>query len=870
MNNMFSPLTKDEIRTAKTIKPDPNDKIKRLIPAPEDAEPVDSYRHGKYGKPGGLWPYHDASGNLYGYVARWDYMEKGVAKKLILPLTYCERENGRRLWMAKGIPTPRPLLNLPEIMAHHDKPVMIVEGEKTWHFAQKLFPDMVLTTPMHGAQSPHLTDFSPLSGRRVIIAPDNDEAGERFGDRICELLREAGAEKIEYLSPKRLGSLVWQGDGVNDIELRDVEELPKGWDLADAYNEGWTAERVKTSMEENPAFTLPYQTAQEREEAARIAAGEPEEMAKSPFKLTEHGVEKRFTKTDKEGNVSIIWKWICSPLEILSYVRSHDNEDWAKQLQLIDRDYITKKWIMPMSMLAGDKSEYIGRLLSMGLVLSPATYAKQALYEYITSSRPKQKARCVNRIGWKNQSFILPKETFAQDASETILFQSDDFVDDPYQVGGSLEEWQNELARYAVGNSRLVFAISSAFAAPLLSIVKEESGGFHLRGGSSIGKTTGLALAASVWGGRDYTRTWRATSNGLEGVAAMHCDTLLLLDEMGQVSPHEIGQVAYMLANGQGKNRARRDGSARKPARWNVLFLSTGELSLSDKIAEDGKGRKAAAGQEVRIVDIPADAGAGLGMFENLHGFKSANEFAAHIKKVSVKHFGHASRQFLELLTRSDLLTIERELAKPLRDFVAEYCPANADGQVKRVAARFALVAAGGEMAAAFGVVPWQAGEATKAAARCFADWIKSRGGVESAEEKAALAAVRLFIEQHGNARFELMGRDGGEAKNSYGEIIDFKVQNRAGFRRLENDTMEYLILSEVWKNEVCKGHDPKLVAQTLAKRGYLEKDSQGKYTIPQRVPNCPKLIRCYVVTSNILDGEHSPITAPRLVVNND
>jgi hypothetical protein len=49
-----------------------------------------------------------------------------------------------------------------------------------------------------------------------------------------------------------------------------------------------------------------------------------------------------------------------------------------------------------------------------------------------------------------------------------------------------------------------------------------------------------------------------------------------------------------------------------------VLFLSSGEIGLADKIAEDGRGKKMAAGQRVRIVDVSADAGAGMGMFENL------------------------------------------------------------------------------------------------------------------------------------------------------------------------------------------------------------------------------------------------------------
>ena len=82
-----------------------------------------------------------------------------------------------------------------------------------------------------------------------------------------------------------------------------------------------------------------------------------------------------------------------------------------------------------------------------------------------------------------------------------------------------------------VGNARLVFSICVAFAGSLLRLGHEESGGFHLRGNSSVGKSTGQHLACSVWGSRDYKQTWRATINGLEGIAALYNDGLLVLDE---------------------------------------------------------------------------------------------------------------------------------------------------------------------------------------------------------------------------------------------------------------------------------------------------------------------------------------------------
>src|SRR5690349_7170180 len=151
---------------------------------------------------------------------------------------------------------------------------------------------------------------------------------------------------------------------------------------------------------------------------------------------------------------------------------------------------------------------------------------------------------------------------------------------------GFAEGWLTEIAAKCTGNSRLVFAVSAAFAPPLMTIADDESGGLHFKGPSRTGKITVLLAAGSVWGGGNgqlgFARSWRSTSNGLEGIAQAHNDALLCLDEMGQVDARQAGEIAYMLANGTGKGRTGSDGSPRRSAYWRLLFLSTGELSLPE------------------------------------------------------------------------------------------------------------------------------------------------------------------------------------------------------------------------------------------------------------------------------------------------
>ena len=190
---------------------------------------------------------------------------------------------------------------------------------------------------------------------------------------------------------------------------------------------------------------------------------------------------------------------------------------------------------------------------------TPRRKARELLNAYLTAVRVKTRALAVSRIGWHGCAFVLPDKTLGDTQGERVLMQTLGPFEHAFHVQGTLADWQENIARFATGNSRLLFSLSAAFAAPLLHHTTAESGGFHFRGRSSIGKTTALVVAGSAWGGggvKGYLRQWRATDNGLEAVAQAHCDTLLCLDELSQIDAKAAGATAYMLANGAGKSRS--------------------------------------------------------------------------------------------------------------------------------------------------------------------------------------------------------------------------------------------------------------------------------------------------------------------------
>lgn len=278
---------------------------------------------------------------------------------------------------------------------------------------------------------------------------------------------------------------------------------------------------------------------------------------------------------------------ICSRLEITAITRNQRGEDFGRLLEWHDCDGRSHAWPMSMSLLAGDGTAYRGELLSKGLEIEPGKIVRQKLTVYIQSSHPSARVLCTPHIGWHNDCFVLPSLTLGNCNKEKIIHQPMQPIE-PFSKQGTLQEWQ-QVSRLCSGNSRLIFALSTAFAAPLLTPLGIEGGGIHFKGLSSLGKTTLLKVAASAWGGREFLLTWNATINGLEGVAMNRNDSLLCLDEIGQSDPDKVGESSYLLANGTKKARLDSLGYAKPVAKWRLLYLSTGENSLADQMRLVGK-----------------------------------------------------------------------------------------------------------------------------------------------------------------------------------------------------------------------------------------------------------------------------------------
>lgn len=518
------------------------------------------------------------------------------------------------------------------------------------------------------------------------------------------------------------------------------------------------------------------------------------------------------TKGSEEKPPEPIDEWICSPIHCEAITSDEQDSFFGRMLKIRNDHGRWREWLMPMEMLKGSGEELRGELLNLGWRYDQKKRAD--FTRWLMNQHPKETLTATGRTGWHDDgsAFVFPDQTIG---NEDYRFQSEHAVQDYYKQRGSLSAWREQVAVLCVGNPVLMMTLSAAFAGVLLKPAKQQDlggAGINLMGQSSKGKTSALQMAASVWGSPDFVGTWSGTGNGLEAKAASLNDTLMILDELGQSNPQEIGSIVYLLANGHGKQRASRTGGIKISQRWRLMVLSSGEKTLSAHMAEGGKQTK--AGQEARLLDIPAINQA-HGVFDCLHGESGGQKFSDRIKKATSQNYGKAGAEFIEMVMQEQSLPDNYTAMLNLPAFHT------VDGVEARAAGTFALVAMAGDLATQYGLTGWGEGDAIQAAITGFTLWRDARGQGNT-ESRQTLEAVQAFIDRHGDSRFSDI------------DLIDTrdqpKVINRAGYWRDTAGGRIFYFNSDALK-EAVTGFSIRDIGRTLKEAGWLAEQSTGGKT---------------------------------------
>ena len=536
---------------------------------------------------------------------------------------------------------------------------------------------------------------------------------------------------------------------------------------------------------------------------------------------------------DDKADRPITDEWIATPVTVAARTTNSDDGSEGRYLRLLT-DSGPKDWIIPMEVFGGSGEDARRTLFGMGVII--ALKKRGQFMEYLLDQRPAEVFATTCRPGWhESGAFVLPGRTIG---SDKVRYQASAKGQNLFSVRGSLDGWKVEVAAKCEGNPVLTLAIGCALAGPLLSLVGVLGGGVHLVGDSSSGKSLAQLIGSSVWGDPGiFAASWDMTKGGLEIEASSRNDTMLPLDEIKRADPKRVQEMAYSLANGQGKGTMTRDREARGKLSWRLLALSSGERSLSEHAAISGNA--AHAGAELRMVDVNAGTRTHRA-FDELHGLEGADFHRQLTVAVGANH-GHIGPAFVEKLLASD------DRPGLLEDFAgirAQFIEDNA--QAGRVADRFAVIALAGEMAIAYGLLPWTPGTALADCQLLYGEWL-SRVGGGNAEDRQILAGILDFIDKHGSSRFS----------DVEDQTPDTKVFNRAGYWEVVGTKRLYLFNKSAL-TEAAHGHGLARVVKALESAGALAKhdtDRDSRRTKKYRLP-AGGSARLYVIDPEAMDSE--------------
>src|SRR3569623_415075 len=574
------------------------------------------------------------------------------------------------------------------------------------------------------------------------------------------------------------------------------------------------------------------------------------------YELTAEGVFELNEKGERRK--------IAGPVWVSAHTHDESRSHYGFELRFIDLKGNVIEHPVRRDALHEQGRTLAQTLAARGCEIVPGQ--ERYLNRYLGSFNSKQGPwlRATAKIGWiaavdGHLAYVCPSSengVIALVKTERIVNQPEQYSPNLHTLRqqGSLQDWQTHVALPCRGNAYLITAVSMAFAPPLLKAAAAESGGIHYFGRSSRGKTTAAQVAASVIGcGADpsdapehaYIQRWNSTANGLEGLTAAHNDSLLILDEIHTCGAKDFGLVAYNITGGKGKTVMDKDRNVKQQRTWRTVVLSTGEISVRQKIEEEGN--KVRAGQLVRLADVP--------VYENIiqdtHGMDPA-AFALQLKRACAQFCGTAMPAFLKAL-------IERfhyfhpfaaHIKQALAEAEARLAVPRMEAEQRRTLRRFALIEVAGKQAVDFGILPFTKQEIEDAVTQVVQAWFAE--GVSMPDRIRTVMAVQEFIQRH-------LGR----FRPAHDCAIF--VNDLAGYtERLPQGGCIYMFTPEAFA-EACGGHNSKDIAREIQKLGFLHVNEKDRYMYKCTVTvnGESKRLRLYAVSDAILEfdpAEESPV----------
>ncbi|KXU91079.1 hypothetical protein CI15_00325 [Paraburkholderia monticola] len=536
--------------------------------------------------------------------------------------------------------------------------------------------------------------------------------------------------------------------------------------------------------------------------------------------------------------------WLCDELEVLGNGR----DDAGNQYRLLQwkRQGNGEHIQMAMQNAVIGERECWATMRNQGLAVATTATARSRLSYYLQKEGGDDWYEIVSLSGWQQGCYVMPNGDMVGTPTKRIFYNGGTPKKATYEPAGSLQTWRDTVGHLARENPLVVAAVACSLAGPLLSLIGVRDGiGLHLHARTSSGKSTAADSAASLWGDpMSVLHSWDGTTFGLTRTAEYANDGLLYLDEIGAGDARKIGAAIYSMLNGTSRLQGTKDGGVVASRSWRLTMVSTGEVGMAQYLAEGGQTPR--GGQEIRLLDVPADSGA-YRVFDCLHGRKNGGDFAVELTKAARSNYGTAGRAFVEWLAAHKdevmgwVAQTEAEMLAALETEHPGAAPA-----AQRATHKWAVLAAAAEMASNAGITGWTATEARAWVMQAWARWLAAFGTADRDNERL-LEQVDGILRAHELGRFVLLPIDPSSEPTT---------SNILGYKRYVDGEPVFLILPAAFKDEVIKGYELRHACRVLHEAGMLDRnDKRGEFVVNAGKP-AGTVYRAY--TRNVAHGDGS------------
>ncbi|SDE64501.1 DUF927 domain-containing protein [Rhodospira trueperi] len=543
----------------------------------------------------------------------------------------------------------------------------------------------------------------------------------------------------------------------------------------------------------------------------------------------------------------------------VSYIATGYDEagNTYRMLRFVNARKVTRTVAIPMST---HPNQLLTQLAKEGYSPPLTEGARRNVLKGIEQQCPTAEMRVATQVGHADGAFVLPHRVIGDGAEKLVVRLGTEFTaNSRFGESGSLQEWRVNLLPLAKGNRLVMTAIMAAFAGPIMPLLGLEAGVINLVGASSSGKTTALVVAGSVWGGQrsiagegatqGFSQSWLTTDNALDATLAAHNHTLLTLDETAMSTASKeaanvVYSAAHRMAGGEEKARRTDDG---KRLHWCTMVLSSSEQPFQ-KIAELAN-RPVNMGQLVRFIDVQADAGQELGVFEALNGHSDAGSLADSLRDAALRYYGTAGVTFVERLLKR-LQTNRNETIEKIAAYRYEFMSLVQSDFVGptevRISKRFATIYAAARLAREFGILTWSPEKIRNAVV-----FVRRKTLVDPSEIERPnpVKLTRDYIRRNKEAIKK------ASRKLTSDRFTNSDLMSAPGItRKNRNGKREFLFHSshiDTIVDHRIKHHE---LINYLADHGLLHHQNNGRFQVNRKFPPPLKQAQVYCVRGHILD----------------